>query len=454
MSEAPITPKRARAVLEPMELDKSLLANFTDQRWATRIHTGVENAAELLFEQFRRSPFAPSQPKKVRYLPTFRMLLANLKQAHEQGRALIVPRDTAHRKGDPRNPANITPKTLIPAMDFLHATGRIELHKMPSGVMVMASKLASWCVCTDALYALITREQIVYHEDTALIRLHDEAKKDKPLTYRQKREAKALEAPVRAMNDVYSRHHITLHGHTQYPFLYRVFNTSLELGGRFYGEFQTTPRDDRKAFRLDGEAVTELDFRAVHLYVLYALAGHQLPLDFDYTVPGLDRATAKAITLRIVNVENLTDLERCITKSGKPATKAAYAEYRAEREAYEAGLLWGAVRPEPVKPKLLKGFIENIPDGAKGADVLRLFLAAHEPVRELLGTPDIGVRLQFQDSQIMARILTVLAAQDTPALPVHDSLIVPLSQREAALELMAEAYREHTGFECPVEVKF
>ena len=38
-----------------------------------------------------------------------------------------------------------------------------------------------------------------------------------------------------------------------------------------------------------------------------------------------------------------------------------------------------------------------------------------------------------------------------PALPVHDSLIVPKKHREEVRQVMQDAYREHTGFGITVE---
>lgn len=74
--------------------------------------------------------------------------------------------------------------------------------------------------------------------------------------------------------------------------LHRVFNvlstpsqrrfskTYWRLGGRFYGsELQNLPKELRACVTLDGESVSEPDFSAMHLRMLYHRRGLELPAD-------------------------------------------------------------------------------------------------------------------------------------------------------------------------------
>jgi hypothetical protein len=56
--------------------------------------------------------------------------------------------------------------------------------------------------------------------------------------------------------------------------LYRVFNnSSFKQGGRFYGAWwQSVPREYRGLIRINGKPTVELDYRAIHPRILYALA--------------------------------------------------------------------------------------------------------------------------------------------------------------------------------------
>lgn len=86
--------------------------------------------------------------------------------------------------------------------------------------------------------------------------------------------------------------------------MHRVFNNgSLALGGRFYGGFwQTLPWSARRHLLVDGEEVTELDFRSLHPRLCYALSGIPLRLDKDpYRIPGLSRPLVKRAFNQLLN---------------------------------------------------------------------------------------------------------------------------------------------------------
>jgi hypothetical protein len=55
------------------------------------------------------------------------------------------------------------------------------------------------------------------------------------------------------------------------------------------------------------------------------------------------------------------------------------------------------------------------------------------------------------ESDIVTTALLRLMELGIPALPVHDSLIVPKRHGGRVREVMEEAYRRHTGFSITVE---
>ena len=60
-------------------------------------------------------------------------------------------------------------------------------------------------------------------------------------------------------------------------------------------------------------------------------------------------------------------------------------------------------------------------------------------------------RLMLEESEITTSVLLYLMKVGIPALPVHDSVIVPKRYREQVRQVMKNAYRERTGFGITVE---
>jgi hypothetical protein len=51
----------------------------------------------------------------------------------------------------------------------------------------------------------------------------------------------------------------------------------------------------------------------------------------------------------------------------------------------------------------------------------------------------------FMESEVLIDALLRLEAQEVPALPIHDAVIVPDYLKEEAEDVMAEAFHQHTG---------
>ncbi|MDI4236982.1 hypothetical protein OZ411_29650 [Bradyrhizobium sp. Arg237L] len=79
-------------------------------------------------------------------------------------------------------------------------------------------------------------------------------------------------------------------------------------------------------------------------------------------------------------------------------------------------------------------------DRTKAAEVILAVRAKHN-LAGAFGS-DAGIRLMRRDSDIMMRALKVLNADGTPALPVHDSLVVPQRHAGTAAAAMSRAWAE------------
>ena len=62
-----------------------------------------------------------------------------------------------------------------------------------------------------------------------------------------------------------------------------------------------------------------------------------------------------------------------------------------------------------------------------------------------------GNKLMLVESDIMTSVLLKLKELDIPALPVHDSVIVPRRHEDVARDIMQKTYREHTDFDIVIK---
>lgn len=255
-----------------------------------------------------------------------------------------------------------------------------------------------------------------------------------------------LSKPVKAFNTMMLDHKVTLDSRPQIPYLYRVFNHKLDLGGRFYGAtHQGLPKKDRKRILIDDEEVCELDYRAIHWAILYAWIGKDLIND-PYTLSGIDRNVAKKLMLRLINCEKISSFTRMVTLSGNPQNKKDYLNYTKQVDAWEQKK-HSSKSERPKMKQSLEGFIEDIPDGLTGKEVLDAILEVHSSVSHFFGSQHLGLRLQFTDSEILAVVLLAASTSDVPVLPIHDSIICKVSDKNKVHSFMNDAYKSILSYE-------
>jgi hypothetical protein len=265
-----------------------------------------------------------------------------------------------------------------------------------------------------------------------------------------------LEKATRTFNEYWQGHTVTLDDKNIVPFVKRKFRDTLELGGRFYGGFQQIPSKDRARFKIDDNATIEIDYSANHLGILYAWEGIAINYKKAYTLENYEwpigmtedewRPIIKAITLRALNTTDFSTLRAAITRSAKPKNKAAFKTYKDSRAIHDLLRSKGLASKAPFKPKWIDSFIEGIPSDTIADDLVYEFLQKHSAIKAHIGSPNIGLKLQAVDSEIMALVLDTLRLENIPALPVHDSVIVPYQKRSKALAVMTQSFKQITGF--------
>lgn len=348
-------------------------------------------------------------------------VLTNLLLAHKSGKQVIYSRD--------RNKAN---RLYINFIDWLADARLITNHVQPK--QAGGKRLRSWMCATPALAALFNLP-----EPWGLTL----SSKFKPVVYRVRDGKKWIDAAppekfrraiaeagkfVRRYNEAIERVAVSYAG--RYPiacFIHRVMNGAMDQGGRLYGgQHETMPKEYRKHIQINGEATVELDYSALHPNLLLWLTESPECADPYSRIAeeaGLSREVVKALMLRFINANTEADFCRTVTRSGNVEEKAKVA--RDSAQAFE-------------------GFIEGVPDGYTGGQFIEAVTRAFPAFGGLIGS-GIGLTLQHHDSEIIIDAITKCLDAGFIGLPVHDSLIVPISRQDEARRFMADAYAERTG---------
>jgi hypothetical protein len=198
-------------------------------------------------------------------------------------------------------------------------------------------------------------------------------------------------------------------------FLQRQFTyASWTSGGRLLGGFWTpmSKVDRRERILLNGERTVELDYNSIPFHSLYASVKAAPPEADIYQITGTDptsRAGVKTLML-------------ALTFDKKP-----------NRRKF----------PKGSGDKLSKA------DRAKGAPkIIELVKAHHRPIAHLLGD-NRGHGLQFIESQVLIAVLLQLKQEGLVGLPVHDCLVVPISQADRISTIMQSVSLKITGCQIP-----
>jgi hypothetical protein len=298
---------------------------------------------------------------------------------------------------------------IIPAVEQLANEGLIEHERAPPGRRGFQSRFRA---TPDLLKGLSTVR--VQYKPLELIVLRDVD--GNPVGYQDNRDTRAMRKRLTELNEALLSQQIAIgdrviregdqlaNGGRAQAQLHRVFHRGdFANGGRFYGgHWQNIPAEGgRDQITINGEPAAEVDYRGLHIRLLYQEAGQEMPADpYDFA----SRDQAKLALLIAINA-------RCYSSA-----------VRALADALRLG--GGVSDPYATAPKLIRA--------AK---------ARHPDIAWALAS-DAGVRLMRKDSELAERIMleTVRAIGIVP-LAVHDSFIVPASQKGRLIEAMEDAIR-------------
>lgn len=374
-----------------------------------RPRTNPEAAASLAeavarvispFENRKRARCKAAQAKYDTTLATFADRIANVAMGGRSWVAQSFSNDILKRPGGPG-------RCLADIRDGMEAAGFIEVE--PGSYDRASGKGRVTRIRGTPRFRGLAREHGYSIPAPELTTVLDGGMEPYPPWLKQQDEI------VRAFNVFAAEHWLRLPEGVSPPnvYLVRKFRGGWDSGGRLSGGFWTgLPKAERAGLRIDGEPVTELDFRTMQPRILFGMKG--LPLTFDpYLVPGFDveRETGKLVYNRLVN------------RTG------------------------GSNRVCPIN------FSSEFRSSFSDRDEFRRFVSAMEErlsaVSECFGREPWRV-LQREESELLLSILAECMDRGIPAYPIHDSLIVKASDREIAKSIMLHAFKERYGVEAEV----
>ena len=223
------------------------------------------------------------------------------------------------------------------------------------------------------------------------------------------------------------------------PFLRRIFNTSFEMGGRYYtqmGVIQTMSPEDRLKITVDGRKCCEVDAVALHPSILATRAGVNVDYDpYDFEVPAeIDYKAIEKYKIKYERdqynpVRNLNKIAVLLAFNNKTRGAALQSISRKLRD--DANL--------PEKDRMYFG-VNFIDINQLYANMANRNLA----ISESFGS-NAGAFLQWLDSAWMERVLGYMIQQNIPAIPVHDSIVCPEDCADIVVKAMTLAYEQSFG---------
>lgn len=429
----------------------------------------VSNFIETLLPNFPLSPNAKRKTldQVVEYLF---MVVANIAKAYMQGECVAIPRSSKFLNGETVfSDRKLSKGTFITVLDFLINNRLIAEHRGHFDRECNSGQISRYW----AKRVLYEHFKTLKFSDFCTVKpipsviLHDST--GKTISFVENRISQIFSGEIFCINTLYKSNkfnyisdisksilnntyykysnptyiHPPILGRNDnsckeilYPRISAVFSRgSFDCGGRLYSivkrgmGWQNLSQEERHTITINGESTVELDFKALHISMLYAIMGIQIRED-PYTYFSTEmRSLYKTLMLRLLNARSirgtLQSIERTLwTLKRKPFILSK-----------EMKILNAVEKFKPNWNKLVSELMEH-----------------HKPIRHFFGS-DCGVYLQRLDGEMMLHILSVLAQEGIPALPVHDSVIVPRHAQNRTAEVMQTTYRHYMGFDCVVEAK-
>lgn len=247
-------------------------------------------------------------------------------------------------------------------------------------------------------------------------------------------EIQVLEKQVQRINDFHRGHPlITLEG-LELVRCRRIFNNGdLKVGGRLYGAWQRMDEDERLACTIDGERLCEIDLKASYLSIAHAILVGEDDLGFD-----------QYSNVKCVREANCPERQKQLRNLIKMLVVIYVSQslHNPEKEPltqYPKGK-WR--RDEVTEERYFTKFQDEYEVSEKVSFYRDQILDAFPFLKRIRACPH---DVMYMESEIMLTAIDNLTQNGIPAYPVHDCLLVKLSDKEAALEEMKISQIKHLG---------
>ena len=230
-----------------------------------------------------------------------------------------------------------------------------------------------------------------------------------------------LETPLIHRDDA-DKSEVPVRVHRDQAWLRRVFSRkNWSMNGRFYGGWwQQINSAWRSRIFIDDQPTIEVDFKGLHVAMLYAQSGSEMMHDpYDVSVedlmpipPQILRTLIKRLALTAINARE------------KPSA------YKAFRDGFPKGHM-GKSLSDKALDQLLSAFLKVNP-------LLEEFLFS-----------DQGIQLMYQDSLISNKVHRHFTSIGVPVLSVHDSYIIDHMRIDELRAVMADASKSVVGISLP-----
>ena len=252
---------------------------------------------------------------------------------------------------------------------------------------------------------------------------------------------------------------------------------------RFYGLFQSLTSEERQTIRINGSETVELDYANCQPRLALHLAG------FEREEADLYRYTANRIAQALIVEKGVSDIDKdiLVNKVLREPVKKAFMRvlFSKAEDRVEAALSGfektfeensdGADFEEEYINGDKRQFVRINGKARKSGEHRALMDSVNEPSLEHEGesyhwlldstrniilkdlapilenrrnqnTLPLWVQLQATESKVMAEILSKAVDSDIPLLPIHDGLIVRLSDALQVRQWMLDIYFQQVGF--------
>lgn len=264
----------------------------------------------------------------------------------------------------------------------------------------------------------VTQEDIAWTDEQEPIVLRSKKRPSQevaaPVEYTDTQQTNTLRAEMNSINAYLAQADISCNYFNTNPndrYLRRIFNNNtFDQGGRLYGGFwQRLMSEIRyEHIRINKDMIAECDYGQMSILLLYAEAEAQDQLPegdlYDLSAYGIPQECRPGIKKVMQAIINSPDIPK----------------------------------------RLPKGARKNIPTTISLTDILTAIEQKHPVIYPLMNS-NRGMQLFRKESDILVNVLLTLQQHDVVALPIHDAVLVADEDKEIAVRVMKEVFREHTG---------